>query len=154
MWWKLGSWDFPAILTRSYVIMPHAGSLGLFWKVFTARTNCLEISWFLHYPLTVWSHVFTGFSQGGKLDWNTGVWLIDLILISYPVFLVLWYPGLFPSFGDNLFRARLNKYIPSCSGIAECPSLNNLELICIPDDLYTLIFTLKLLTWTSFVRLV
>ena len=29
-----------------------------------------SISWFLHYLLTVWSHIFTGCSQGGKLTFG------------------------------------------------------------------------------------
>ena len=47
--------------------MPLAWSGGLFTKVCAARINYLGICWFLHYPLSVWSHIFTECSQGGKL---------------------------------------------------------------------------------------
>ena len=39
----------------------------MFTKVCLACINYLEISLFVHYPLTVWSHIFTGSSQGGKV---------------------------------------------------------------------------------------
>ena len=48
-------------------------SKGLIWKVCAAHINYLENSWFLHYPLTVWGHVFTGCSQGGKLTFEN-IW--------------------------------------------------------------------------------
>ena len=39
----------------------------LLTKVCEARINYLKLSCFLHYPLTVWSHISTGCSQGGKV---------------------------------------------------------------------------------------
>ena len=51
-------------------VMPLTWSVGLFWKVCASRINYLEISWFLHYPLNVWSHIFTGCSQGGKVTFG------------------------------------------------------------------------------------
>ena len=39
----------------------------MFTKVCVAHINHLEISWFLHYLFAVWSHIFTGCSQWGKV---------------------------------------------------------------------------------------
>ena len=42
-------------------------SCAMFTKVFTVQINYLKLSCFLLYPLTVWRHIFTGCSQGGKV---------------------------------------------------------------------------------------
>ena len=52
-------------------------SKGLFWKVCAAHINYLEISWFLHYPLTVWSHIFPGCNQGGKVTFGNTLSVAD-----------------------------------------------------------------------------
>ena len=60
---ECGRWETPIF------IMPLAWlvSCAMFTKVCAAHINYLEISWFLHYPLTVWSHVCTGCIQGGNV---------------------------------------------------------------------------------------
>ena len=45
-------------------------SCGMLTKVCRARIIYLKLSCFLHYPLTVWSHLFTGCSQGGKVTFG------------------------------------------------------------------------------------
>ena len=42
-------------------------SCGMLTKVCRARINYIKLSCFLHYPHMVWSHIFTGCSQGGKV---------------------------------------------------------------------------------------
>ena len=39
--------------------MPRVVSCEIFTKVCVGRINYFKISWFLHYPLIVWSHIFT-----------------------------------------------------------------------------------------------
>ena len=39
-------------------------------KVCGARINYLKLSCFLHYSLTVWCHIFTVCSQGGKVTFG------------------------------------------------------------------------------------
>ena len=46
--------------------MPLARSVVECWQRFVSR-NYLKLLCFLHYPLTVWSHIFTECSQGGKV---------------------------------------------------------------------------------------
>ena len=45
-------------------------SCGMLTKVCKARMNYLKLLCFLHYPLTVWSHISTGCSQGGKVTFR------------------------------------------------------------------------------------
>ena len=45
-------------------------SVGLFTNVCVGCINYLKLWCFLNYPLTVWSHIFTGCSQGGKLTFR------------------------------------------------------------------------------------
>ena len=42
-------------------------SCEMLTNVCRAWINLLKLSCVLHYPLTVWSHIFTGCSQGGKV---------------------------------------------------------------------------------------
>ena len=42
-------------------------SCGMLTKICRARIKYLKLSCFFHYPLTVWSHILTGCSQGGKV---------------------------------------------------------------------------------------
>ena len=48
----------------------HEVSYGMLTKVCRARINYLKLWCFLHYPLTVWSYIFTGCSQGGKVTFG------------------------------------------------------------------------------------
>ena len=45
-------------------------SCAMFTKVWAAHINYLKLSCFLLYPLTVWRHMFTGCSQGGKVTFG------------------------------------------------------------------------------------
>ena len=45
-------------------------SCGMLTKVCKACINYFNLSFFLHYPLAVWSHIFTGCSQGGKVTFG------------------------------------------------------------------------------------
>ena len=42
-------------------------SCAMLSNVCRACINCLKLSCFLHFPLTVWSHIFTGCSQEWKV---------------------------------------------------------------------------------------
>ena len=48
----------------------HEVSCGMLPKVCKALINYLKHLCFLHYPLSVWSHIFTGCSQGGKVTFG------------------------------------------------------------------------------------
>ena len=48
------------------------------WNVVRAPVNYLKLSCFLHYPLTVWSHTFTGCSQGGKVTFGNTLYTFKI----------------------------------------------------------------------------
>ena len=45
-------------------------SCAMFTKLWRAPINYLKLSCFLLYPLTVWHHICTGCSQGGKITFG------------------------------------------------------------------------------------
>ena len=58
---------------RLFTFVRHASrevSCEMLTKVCRARINYLNLSCFLHYPHTVWSHIFTGCSHGGKVTFG------------------------------------------------------------------------------------
>ena len=55
------------LFTFDHHYASHEVICGMLAKVYRDRINYLKLLCFLHYPLTVWSHIFTGCSQGGKV---------------------------------------------------------------------------------------
>ena len=45
-------------------------SCGMLTKVCKGRINYLNLLWFVHYPLTEWSHILTWCTQGGKVTFR------------------------------------------------------------------------------------
>ena len=60
-------------------------------KVCRARINYLKLWCFLYYPLMVWSHIFTGCSQGGKVTFGNTSWPLKATLWKWPLNLSLLY---------------------------------------------------------------
>ena len=54
-------------------------SCGMLTKVCKVCKNCLKLSRFLHYPLTVWSHIFTGCNQGGKVTFGNTLYTFKVL---------------------------------------------------------------------------
>ena len=62
---ECGGWGNP-----TFVIKASRMVRWFVYKGLCGRINYLKRSCFLHYPLTVWHHIFTGCSHGGKLFGN------------------------------------------------------------------------------------
>ena len=74
-------------------------SCGMLTKVCRARINYLKLSCFLHYPLTVWSHIFTRCSQGGKVTFRNTLCIFkgsvlfstSLVYSTFLIYLFVWW---------------------------------------------------------------
>ena len=60
-------------------------SCGILTKVCRARRNYFKLSCFLHYPLTVWSHIFTGCSQGEKATFGNMLCPLSTLILTQTV---------------------------------------------------------------------
>ena len=60
-------WFFPAGFFPTKFRFPwFFPVVGTLTKVCMARINYLNLLYFLHYPLTAWSHIFTGVAKEGR----------------------------------------------------------------------------------------
>ena len=64
---------------RLFFIIPlmREVSCGMVTKVCRAPINYLKLLCFLLYPLMVWSHIFIGCSQGGKVTFENTLWTFN-----------------------------------------------------------------------------
>ena len=57
-------------------------SCGMLTKVCRVCINYLKLLYFLNYPLMVWSHIFTGCSQGEKVTFGNTLWTFNILVLS------------------------------------------------------------------------
>ena len=69
------------LFTFSHHYASHEVSCGMLKKV-RGQLNYLKLSCFLHYPLTVWSHIFTGCCQGGKVTFGNKLCTFNIVAIT------------------------------------------------------------------------
>ena len=75
-------------------------SCAMFTKVCAAHVNYLKLSCFLLYPLTVWCHIFTGCSQGGRVTFGNTLCTFNRLLRHDWNTLDLFYPWAFVASKD------------------------------------------------------
>ena len=89
---------------------------GMLMKDCKAHINYLKLSYFLHSSLMVWSHIFRGCSQGGKLTYGTTLCTFKLCNLQVSIYtgdLILFVSA---SYGPAYWSTHHLLYLPSlCS---------------------------------------